>query len=155
MKILKSKISNQGFTLVEIMIVVIILGVIAAFALPSYNRYVEKNDILTARTSMAQINTALQGYLLNNDDFSSKSRQTVFDNASKQLDLVAKKKYSYSSITLGKDKDKEISPFYFLLAEPDNGKLPFIWMSSGGDAYRCSDLASAKARKKTDKCQKL
>ena len=39
---MKSKISIKGFTLVELMIVIAIVAVLVALALPSYTRYVRK-----------------------------------------------------------------------------------------------------------------
>ncbi|MEE2731112.1 MAG: type IV pilin protein [Pseudomonadota bacterium] len=45
---------NQGFTLVELMIVVAIVGVIMAVALPAYNSHVQKTRRSDARTALQE-----------------------------------------------------------------------------------------------------
>ena len=59
-------ISRQGFTLIEIMVVVITLGVISSLALISYNKVVERGHCTNAKENLRRIHSAAQLYALKN-----------------------------------------------------------------------------------------
>ena len=52
----------KGFTLIEIMVVVILLGVIAGFGIPSYNNAREKADEREGKFSLSVIASAMENY---------------------------------------------------------------------------------------------
>lgn len=53
------KRAQQGFTLIELMIVVAIIGILAAIALPQYQNYVTKSKWASAVNAVGQLKTAI------------------------------------------------------------------------------------------------
>ncbi len=59
----------QGFTLIEVMIVLVIVGVLMAIALPSYTSYVARANRADARGQMLQVSQFMQRFYAANDRF--------------------------------------------------------------------------------------
>lgn len=58
--------SNRGFTLIEIMIVVIIVGILASIAYPSYLDHVRRGHQTEAQGQMMELASALEGHRAKN-----------------------------------------------------------------------------------------
>lgn len=60
-----------GFTLIELMIVVVIIGVLAAIAYPSYRQYVYKSRRSDAKAALSQVQLAEEKWRANNTSYTS------------------------------------------------------------------------------------
>ena len=57
---------KQGFTLIELMIVVVIIGILAAIAYPAYQEYVRRTKRVDMQTQMVDIAAKIQRYKIAN-----------------------------------------------------------------------------------------
>ncbi len=68
---LKKLQSKKGFTLIELMIVVAIIGILAAIAIPNFLRFQAKSKQSEAKTNLGGIFTAEVAYLAENNGFAN------------------------------------------------------------------------------------
>lgn len=76
---------KSGFTLIELMIVVVILAILAAIALPSYAAYVRKNHEKLVLQKISELSLALE---------KEKSRNFSFEHFSETTATITKSKSS-------------------------------------------------------------
>ena len=57
---------TSGFTLIELMIVVAIVGLLSAIAVPAYSNYVKRGKIIEATTGLADLAVKLEQYFQDN-----------------------------------------------------------------------------------------
>jgi type IV pilus assembly protein PilE len=62
---------NQGFTLIELVIVVAIVGILSAIAMPMYRDYVVRANRTEAKTALAAVALAQERYYSVNNQYST------------------------------------------------------------------------------------
>ena len=65
------KNKNSGFTLIELMIVIAILGVLSSIAYPSYSSYVKKGSRADGIDSLLSLAGRMEEFYLNDDTYAN------------------------------------------------------------------------------------
>ena len=71
MKTYKTKKESAGFTLIELMITVAIVGILAAIALPAYNQYIARGKRAEARAAILQAEGWLERFYTENNTYTT------------------------------------------------------------------------------------
>lgn len=128
------KAPSRGFTLIELMIVVAIIGILAAIALPAYQRYVARAQATEGIVLLEGARTAVDEYVSQTGDFPNSLADLEV------LGVVTSGKYvaSVSGASASAGAGDLVAVFRTTgIAEPlQGGELRFTRVSSG--TWTCS-----------------
>lgn len=145
----------QGFTLLELMIVVAVIGILAAIAYPSYARYIERGYLTDAHAGLVDINNVIKTKRVKDPSALATQADINGEVAAlfKDADLTAR--YDIAAAM----PDAANSTRYNLVVTPKAnsgyGYTLALWMSSTGEAYRCQSADAAKQYKTDSTCEKI
>ncbi len=134
---------SKGFTLVELMIVIVIVGVLSAVALPSFLGQQNKAKITEATSKISAIlKSAHAEYIYDNSDANA---FTGADDASTDASTGGKFDYAADGANAAAAIDGDI---LYVIAEPkaeaDGGDSALVTAADGGGIYGCVNLATGK-----------
>jgi len=95
--------SQQGFTLIELMIVVAIVGILASVAIPAYSDYTVRAEVTEAIAAAGAAKTSVADYYYANDALPTSSAEAGLASASSySTDVI-------SEISIGNETDDAVS----------------------------------------------
>lgn len=115
---------ESGVTLIELMIVVVVVGILASIAYPSYEQYVLRSRRTEGKAMLMDVVARLERHYMNQNSYTTDLTELGFSSASP---TSAEGKYA-ASVAAGPSGDIETS--YTVTVSPQ-------W--PGGDA-KCGDL---------------
>ena len=95
---------QAGFTLIEVMIVVVIIGVIAAIAYPSYQDSVRKSRRSDAKAALSDAAARLENFYQSNKSYTRVITDLGYSNAGSN-DTLSPEQYYLIDITVPADGD--------------------------------------------------
>lgn len=136
----------KGFTLIELMIVVVIIGVLAAIAVPQYLNYVTRAQVSEAITLGAGMKATLGDYGWNQAEWPTKLVGTNTTPASNEISVNLIGKYSEMADTIiGTYPVGQVT--MKMTAGVANGQTIFFETTDGAATWTCTPgTLSAKYR---------
>jgi len=111
---------SKGFTLIELMIVIAIIGILAAIAIPQFSAYRKRGYNSAAQSDLKNAITAQEAYFVDNQNYASSTSDLTSYGFNKTDDVTV-------GITLSSNKDS-----YTMTAYHSKGNKTYSISGPGG-----------------------
>ena len=132
-----------GYTLLELMIAVAIIAVIAAFALPAYQNYLERANLAEAKQQMISFRQSVEAQKLVNP---RANLADILRDTTNVPALNSTSKYTFSRAI-------EQKKLYLQAVPKISGHKYGIWINSDSSVYRCKGLTGSATATKPSNCE--
>ena len=132
-----TKKAQKGFTLIELMIVVAIIGILAAIAFPSYQDYVKQGKLSEAMSALANGRVKMEQYYQDNHTYSPGLTPAATTNFGYALSSVGLTTYTITATGTG-----NISSFIYTINQANTKGSTTPWGNN----------ATCWVRKKSGSC---
>ncbi len=131
------KRSNKGFTLIELMIVVAIIGILAAIAIPKFADLISKSKEGATKGGLSAIRSSLQVYYGDNEGIFPLDALAVLTDDGKYINEIPEAKLPGTGVG-----DSNLVTAYSSMTEGGAAYVPAIASTVGGWAYANDDGVS-------------
>jgi type IV pilus assembly protein PilA len=139
-----SKRISKGFTLIELMIVIAIIGILAAIAIPAYQNYTIRSQITEGLTLADGWKTAIAEYYANTGNWPTQSLLTgTCVTVGKYESAVTVNAGGVIAITYGNQVNSKVSGCVLSLSPYTNANNDVLWRCGNATAPSGATLASA------------
>jgi len=144
--------NKKGFTLLELLVVVLIIGILAAVALPQYQRVKEKTIMAEGIQIAKQIAEANMRYYLVNNEYVDDIQNLDIDFGGKREELYDTYRTITDNFTISSTNQ---SRTYKALVQRNPFNVTYyIYMDRGdSDVVKCRSISGSKIQKEL--CNKL
>ncbi len=130
------RIASAGFTLIELMIVVAVVGILAAIAMPAYTDYVVRGKIPEATSNLATKRVQMEQFFQDNLTYAGAPACNTDSSASQYFTFSCSAAATATAFTLQAVGTGSMAGFTFTVDQSNNKATPAVpsgWSSHSPD----------------------